>query len=97
MNPNGIKTDILMKKLMQILFLSCLKATEFIEKKLNHKLSFKEKIQLKVHKSMCQACSNYEKQSKLIDKVMSETKIENVNKEDIISLKKSIVQKIAEK
>ncbi len=86
-----------MKKLMQILFLSCLKATEFIEKKLNHKLSFKEKIQLKVHKSMCQACSNYEKQSKLIDKVMSETKIENVNKEDIISLKKSIVQKIAEK
>ncbi len=86
-----------MKKLMQLLFLSCLKATEFIEKKLNHKLSFKEKIQLKVHKSMCQACSNYEKQSKLIDKVLSETKIENINKEDIVNLKKSIVEKISEK
>jgi len=97
LNPNGIKTDILMKKLMQLLFLSCLKATEFIEKKLNHKLSFKEKIQLKVHKSMCQACSNYEKQSKLIDKVLSETKIENINKEDIVNLKKSIVEKISEK
>jgi len=86
-----------MKKLMQILFLSCLKATEFIEKKLNHKLSFKEEIQLKVHKSMCKACSNYEKQSKLIDKVLSETKIENIKKEEIISLKESIVKKIAEK
>jgi len=86
-----------MKKLMQILFLSCLKATEFIEKKLNHKLSFKEKIQLKIHKSMCQACSNYEKQSELIDKVMSETKIENINKDEIIILKKSIIKKISEK
>ncbi len=86
-----------MKKLMQILFLSCLKATEFIEKKLNHKLSFKEEIQLKVHKSMCKACSNYEKQSKLIDKVLSETKIENIKKEEIISLKESIIKKIAEK
>ena len=96
MKQNGTQISLVMKKLMKILFLSCLKATEFIEKKLNHKLSFKEKVQLSIHKSMCQACSNYEKQSKLIEKVMTETKIENINKEEITILKKSIVKKLTE-
>ncbi len=82
---------------MQILFLSCLKATEFIEKRLHTKLSFKEKIQLKVHKSMCKACSNYEKQSILIEKVMSETKTKKINKEEVKILKDTIVKKIATK
>lgn len=86
-----------MKKLMQIMFFSCLKATEFIEKNLNYKLSFKERIQLKVHKSMCKACSNYEKQSILIEKVMRDTKTEAINKDDIKNLKESIVKKITKK
>ena len=33
---------------MHILFLSCLKATELMEKKLHFEVSFKEKLQLKV-------------------------------------------------
>ena len=57
-----------MKKIIQILFLSCLKATEMIEKKLHFKLSIKEKIQLKLHLMMCDACKKYEKQSILIEK-----------------------------
>jgi len=85
-----------MKKLIQIMFLSCLKATEFIEKKLHYKLSFKEKIQLKVHKSMCKACSEYEKQSILIDKVISEKNIHKIDPKEIKLLKESIVKKIAE-
>lgn len=52
---------------MQLLFLSCLKATELIEKKLRFKLSLSEKIRLTMHKSMCDACTNYEKQSKFLD------------------------------
>ncbi len=60
-----------MKKLMHILFLSCLKATELIEKKFHFELSVKEKLQLKMHKMMCNACVNYEKQSTFIEKNIS--------------------------
>ena len=49
--------------------LSCKKATELIEKKLLVKLSSKEKIQLQLHKSMCSACTAYEKQSKKMDEL----------------------------
>jgi hypothetical protein len=52
---------------MHFLFLSCLKATELIEKKFHLKLSFTEKIQLELHKMMCDACKTYEKQSKIIE------------------------------
>jgi len=59
-----------MKKLMQYLFLSCYKATSLIEKRIYSKLTFKEEVQLKIHKMMCDACSNYEKDSLLIDKAL---------------------------
>lgn len=54
-------------KIMHFLFLSCLKATELIEKKLHIKLTMKEKIQLEMHKMMCDACTMYEKQSEIIE------------------------------
>jgi len=57
-----------MNKIMHLLFLSCLKATELIEKKFHFKLSFLERMQLKAHKMMCDACTNYEKQSMIIEK-----------------------------
>lgn len=41
-----------------------------IEKKQLVKLSFKEKFQLTLHKSMCDACTNYEKQSIAIEKIL---------------------------
>lgn len=50
--------------------LSCKKATELIEKKLLIKLSFRERAQLKMHKSLCDACTAYEKQSKLMDELI---------------------------
>jgi hypothetical protein len=58
-----------MKKIMNWLMLSCKKATELIEKKLLIKLSFKENVQLQLHKSMCNACTAYEKQSKKMDEL----------------------------
>lgn len=54
-------------KIMHFLFLSCLKATELIEKRFHFKLSFTEKIQLELHKMMCDACKTYEKQSEIIE------------------------------
>jgi hypothetical protein len=60
------------KKLMTQLMLSCQKATGLIEKKLNFALGKRERLQLFLHKSMCQACSNYEKQSLLLDKSLKQ-------------------------
>ena len=52
---------------MHFLFLSCLKATGLIEKKLHFKLTFTEKVQLELHKMMCDACSMYEEHSEIIE------------------------------
>lgn len=87
-----------MKKAMIVLFLSCLRATELIEKKFNFKLSIGEKLQLKMHKMMCSACSNFDKQSTLIEGRIA--KIEEERKpelsQDIQSLKEEILAKLAE-
>lgn len=61
----------MVKRIMNILFLSCLKATELIEKKLHFSLTCKEKYQLTVHKMMCNACRRYENHSYFIDKNLS--------------------------
>lgn len=49
-----------MKKLMNYRMLSCRKASMLIEKKLLVKLPFKERVQLTMHKTMCDACTAYE-------------------------------------
>ena len=56
-----------MKKLMNILMLSCKKASGLIEKKLHFPLSPIEKMQLFFHTSMCDTCKSYQKQSKDLD------------------------------
>jgi hypothetical protein len=83
-----------MKKIMHILFLSCIKATELIEKKLHFKLSFAEKIQLKLHKMMCDACTKYEKQSDVIDKALFNSNKKEEPIIDINGFKKSILTKL---
>ena len=83
-----------MKKLMHFLLLSCLKATELIEKKLHIKLSFKEKTQLTMHKSMCNACRRYGEHSIFIDEALKKRSFENLNI-NIEELKISIKKKIS--
>ncbi len=77
------------------MFLSCLKASELIEKKMHFKLSIKEKIQLHIHKSMCEACRIYEKQSRFIDKGIANYIPDNKNDHEITGLKAKI-QKMLE-
>jgi hypothetical protein len=60
-----------MKRLMNFLFLSCIKASELIEKKLDKRLTSREKIQLFVHTKMCDACNAYQKQSKQLDHALN--------------------------
>jgi hypothetical protein len=79
-----------MKKIMHILFLSCLKATELIEKKLYFKLSMQEKLQLKLHKMMCDACTKYEKQSVILEKGIKMYQEKQQVETDMEQLKKQI-------
>lgn len=85
-----------MKKLMHTLFLSCLKATELIEKKMHFRLSARERLQLKMHKMMCSACSLYEKQSTTIENGLSSTFSGEVSEEDLASFKLDIKKQLSE-
>jgi hypothetical protein len=91
----------MMKKLMNYLMLSCKKATELIEKRTLVRLSFKEKVQLRMHKSMCDACTTYEKQSKKIDgllyKHISDASIDNTSTLKNEALKEKIINNIPNK
>lgn len=59
-----------MKTLLDLLMLSCKKASELIDKQLLLNLSLKERLMLKIHTRLCEACFEYEKQSKLLDKLL---------------------------
>jgi hypothetical protein len=88
---------MLMKKIMHILLLSCLKATELIEKKLHVRLKWHERIQLKLHKLMCRACTNYEIQSAFIEKGISSAQKGMYTEKEIEQLKSFILDKIEAK
>ncbi len=83
-----------MKKIMHLFFLSCLKATELIEKKFHFELSIREKLQLRMHKMMCEACTKYEKHSTLIEKGISNLEKSKVPSVDVEALKTKISKKI---
>jgi len=57
---------------MQKLMLSCKKATELIDKKIHSGISRDEKIKLYFHTMMCSACTNYEKQGYLMDRMLKD-------------------------
>lgn len=59
-----------MKKLMNVLMLSCKKASELIDKKSVTKLSFKQSVMLRMHTGMCDICAQYQKQSKVLDHLL---------------------------
>lgn len=56
---------------MNWLMLSCKQATELIEKRSVDGLSAREKIRLRMHTSLCDGCTAYEKQNELINKLLN--------------------------
>ncbi len=88
----------MMKRLMNILMLSCQRATELIDKKSVVELSLKEKVMLRMHTSMCDACTAYQKQSKTLDKLLhghvhtdNENKVPQITNPD---LKQQIISRL---
>ena len=93
-----------MTKHLQIIFLSCKKATLLIEMSQNRRLSIREKIQLKVHVKMCERCKAYQKQSFFIETMLKANYKMHSNTSDIklpeaskIKLKKVIEEKMKNK
>ena len=50
--------------------ISCKEATYFIDKKQGGKLTFKQKLDLKVHLLICSICKAYDKQSSAFSKLL---------------------------
>jgi len=85
-----------MKKLMHILFLSCIKATELIEKNFHFNLSRKEKMQLKVHTMMCDACKRYEGQSAFLEKAISASLHKKLITSELETAKEKIIDQFSD-
>lgn len=83
-----------MKKLRNILMLSCKKAAELIEKKLQKPLSTTEQMQLSMHTKMCKACSNYQSQQNLIDQALREDCKSSSNEAECEDLKANILKQL---
>ncbi|MBE0422374.1 MAG: hypothetical protein IBX66_00375 [Lutibacter sp.] len=91
------KLGKLMKNTMNIIMLSCKKATELIEKKLVTKLSAVEKIQLKMHTAVCGKCTTYKNQSEIIEKCLAQIHQPNKEAMKLSSEKKEQILKELEK
>lgn len=59
-----------MMRLMNMLMLSCRKATELMEKRLHTRLRLIKKLQLFMHSQMCDACRSYEKQNHFMNDML---------------------------
>jgi len=81
---------------MHILFLSCLKATELIEKKILFRLSVTERYQLRMHKMMCNACHRYEKQNLFIENNLKQQNHIPHKEIDVEQLKTLVKEKLGE-
>ncbi len=69
-----------MASIKNALILSCKKATELIEKKNLAGLDPMQNMQLSLHLMMCKACKEYEKQSTILDQLISMNMKNNIQK-----------------
>jgi len=81
----------MIKRIMQVLFLSCLRASELIEKDLHLRLGLLEQLQLKMHKTMCNTCNRYGKHSVLIENGIRDLQRKEAMSIDFEELEKRII------
>lgn len=60
------------KKIIHLFVLSCEKATFLIEKQLHTSLSPLERLQLRIHLSLCNYCRAYKDKAIFLDKLLSD-------------------------
>lgn len=83
---------------MNILMLSCKKASELIDKKSVVNLSMKEYVMLYMHTAICDGCKEYQSQSKILDNLLKQhlQKTDETEIPQIINneLKQQIISKL---
>lgn len=57
---------------MNKILLTCMDATKITVRKSFHALSFKEKLQLRLHHMVCHACRKFDSQNEFIDHAMEQ-------------------------
>lgn len=78
------------------LFLSCKRAAELIDRKESGEITGVERFQLRLHTSMCRACTAYEKQSKLLEKLLEKqlkSKV-HISEAEKAELKRKILERL---
>jgi hypothetical protein len=70
-----------MDKLIHFFFFTCKSATLRIEQQQITALSFLNSFKLKMHLHFCKACTNYAKQSELIEKAIKENHNSTISNE----------------
>lgn len=85
-----------MKKLMNLIMLSCRKATLLIEKSHTQPLSFIDKVQLRMHLAICDKCAGYQKQSLLIENILkaNHKNLSNPSNFKLSDITKTRIQKV---
>lgn len=86
-----------MKKLMNLIMLSCRKASGLIVKRENFTLTRLEKIRLFLHLLMCDACTAFSRQSKIINNALEKEADPPIKAEDNIDLPDDLKEKIISK
>jgi hypothetical protein len=88
------KQITIMMRLMDKIMLSCKQATFFSSVKNYKKLKVMQKIQLRMHLSMCQGCKEFDRQSQIIDDSMAEIQKEGYlqSEETLAKEKKSQIK-----
>lgn len=83
---------------MAKLFVSCEKATELIERKIEGDLKWSERFSLSIHTMMCGLCRIYEKQSqrlhRFLQKQHEEVESRALSQEELDSLKAKIQKRM---
>lgn len=87
------------KRIIHFFVLSCRKATGLIEKSTYFKLSALEKIQLRWHLTLCDACTTYKKQSGLLHDLLTKhehdhTQAPPLPEDTTVDLKERITRKL---
>lgn len=83
---------------MNILLITCKKATELTEKRTHFGLTIPETIRWRMHLAVCTACRTYEKQSRFIEQALKMTvsampPVEQVTEHESKELIKKILEK----
>ena len=81
---------------MGLFNLTCKHATELVEKEKSTKMSFGDKLKLKLHLAVCKVCQSYKSNSDLMDHFFkkNDTTPNNVKIQENKELKDSIIAKI---